>query len=65
MQKNVGKDEFCFGTGKVAHSVKDLEHTKQSLVSITTRFFSPIGVVNLVKVLFKMFCQQLCEEKIR
>ena len=64
VQWNVDKDEFCFGIGEIAHTMEDLKPTKRNLVSIATRFFDPLGVVTPVTVLFKMFCQQLCEVKI-
>ena len=41
-----------------------VEPTKRSAVSLSARFFDPIGIVSPVIVLFKIFYQQLCEAKI-
>ena len=43
---------------------KDSEPTKTSVVSISVKFFDPPGIVSPVTILFKMFCQQLCEAKV-
>ena len=40
---------------------EDCEPTKRNVVSMTARFFDPLGVVSPVTVLFKMFFQGLCE----
>jgi hypothetical protein len=42
----------------------DTEPTKRNVVSMTARFFDPLGIVSPVTVLFKMFFQQLCEVKL-
>ena len=34
------------------------------IVSVTVKLFDPLGVVSPVIILFKMFCQQLCEAKV-
>ena len=45
-------------------ATEDCEPTKRSVVSISAKFFDPLGVVSPVTILFKMFCQQLCEVKV-
>ena len=55
---DVLRDELLFDIGEVAEAMEPLEPTKRNLVSITTKFFDPLGVVCPVTVLFKMFCQQ-------
>ena len=64
VQCNVTQDEFQFDIGDVAHTIEDYEPTKRSVVSVTAKFFDPLGVVSPVTILFKMFCQQLCEAKV-
>ena len=64
VQWSVARDEFCFGIGEVAHTMEDLEPTKRNAVSVTAKFFDPLGVVSPVTILFKIFCQQLCEVKV-
>ena len=61
---DVLQDELLFDIGEVAEAMEPLEPTKRNLVSITAKFFDPLGVVYPVTVLFKMFCQQLCEAKV-
>ena len=41
-----------------------LELCKRSVVSIAAKFFDPHGVVSPVTIMFKIFCQQLCEAKV-
>ena len=60
VQWDVAKDQFRLDTGDVVHT----EPTK-SVASISARFFDPLGIVSPVTVLFKIFCQQLCEVKLR
>ena len=40
-----------------------LEPTKRNLVSVAAKFFDPLGVLSPLTILFKMFCQCLCEAK--
>ena len=61
---DVQRDKLLFDIGEVAETMEPLEPTKRNLVSITTKFFDTLGVVCPVTVLFKMFCQQLCEAKV-
>ena len=64
IQWNFTHDCFTFNIGDVLHHLEDLEPTKRSVVSMTTRFFAPLGVVSPVTIMFKMFFQQLCQEKV-
>ena len=45
--------------------MKNLEPTKRSVVSVTAKFFDPLGIVSPVTVLFKMFTQELCEAGVK
>ena len=51
-------------SGYVALTIEDSEPTKRSVVSISARFFDPLGIISPVTVLFKIFCQKLCEAKV-
>lgn len=64
MQWNITQDRFCFGIGEVACTTENLEPTKRNAVSVTAKFFDPLGVVSPVTILFKIYCQQLCEAKV-
>ena len=55
------RDSFVFKIGDVSHYMVDSEPTKRNVVSMTARFFDPLGIVSPVTVLFKMFFQRLCE----
>ena len=55
------QDTFTFNIGDVSHYMEDSEPTKRNVVSMTARFFDPLGVVSPVTILFKMFFQCLCE----
>ena len=63
IQWDVTRDEFLLDIGDVVSATEDCEPTKRSVVSISAKFFDPLGVVSPVTILFKMFCQQLCEAK--
>lgn len=61
IQWQVAQDKLQFDIGDVA---KTMEPTKRNLVSITAKFFDPLGIVSPVTILFKIFCQQICEAKL-
>ncbi len=64
VQWQVAQDKLQFDLGDVAETMENFEPTKRNLVSITAKFFDPLGVVSPVTILFKMFCQQICEAKL-
>ena len=64
VQWNVPLDQLQFDMADLMHAMESLEPTKRNLVGITAKLFDPLGVVSPVVVLFKMFCQQLCEAKV-
>ena len=64
VQWDFTKDEFRFDIGDVTCTMENAEPTKRSVISVAAKFFDPLGVVSPVTILFKMFCQQLCEAKV-
>ena len=64
VQWNLDQDCFQFDIGDVACAMESTEPTKRGAVSITSRFFNPLGVLAPVTILFKMFCQELCEAEL-
>ena len=50
--------------GEVSNHLKDSQPTKRHVMGITAKFFDPLGVVSPVTVMFKMFFQTLCENKL-
>lgn len=65
VQWDTKTDTLQFDIGEAARRMQDLTPTKRSLVCVTAKFFDPLGIVSPVTILFKMFCQQLCESKVR
>lgn len=55
------QDALTFNIGDVSHHMESSEPTKRNVVSMTARFFDPLGVVSPVTVPFKTFFQRLCE----
>ena len=64
MQWDATQDEFQLDSGEVFRTAEKSEPTKRSVVTISAKFFDPLGVVSPVTILFKSFCQQLCEAKV-
>ena len=64
VQWDFTKDDFRFDIGDVTCTMENTEPIKRSVISVVAKFFDPLGVVSPVTILFKMFCQQLCEAKV-
>ena len=50
IQWNFLQDEFIFNISEVFHCMEDSEPTKRNVVSMTARFFDPLGVVTPVTI---------------
>ena len=61
---NFMEDTLKFDLSHIAGSAEGLSSTKRSVVSMTTRFYDPLGVVSPCTVQFKVLFQQLCEAKL-
>ena len=57
-------DNLLFNIENVTRTMMTAEPTKRSVVSMTAKFFDPLGIISPVIVLFKMFFQDLCESRI-
>ena len=64
IQWDVAKDQFQLDIRDVVHATEESEPTKRNVVSISVRFFDPLGIISPVTILFKVFCQELCEAKL-
>ena len=64
VQWDILLDRLQFDMTDLVNTMEDLAPTKRHLVSVTAKLFDPVGVVSPVIILFKMFCQQLCEAKV-
>ena len=63
---DVAKDALRLDVGDVmAYATGESEPTKRSVASLSARFFDPLGVIAPVTVLFKIFCQTLCEARLK
>ena len=58
------QDTFTFSIGDISHCMEDPEPTRRNVVSVTARFFDPLGVVSPVTILFKMLFQRPCEARV-
>ena len=64
VQWNYMSDKFVFDISKVHCHMVSMEPTKRNVVSMSARFFDPLGIMSPVTVLLKIFFQTLCESKI-
>lgn len=58
------RDVFSFDIGEVSRLLSQVEPTKRNVVSMSAKFYDPLGIVSPVTILFKIFFQQLCKAKI-
>ena len=60
----VNQHNIVFDIGGIYHLLLTSEPTKRKVVSMATTFFNPLGVVQPVIILFKIFFQRLCEARV-
>ena len=61
---NHRRDELVFDVGEISQAMLELDPTKRNVVSMSARFFDPLGVVSPVTVLFKLFFQNCAKPKL-
>lgn len=64
IQWHVDRDVLNFDMGDVSQLMTQVEPTKRNVVSMSAKFYDPLGIVSPVTILFKMFFQQLCKAKV-
>ena len=57
-------DQFVMSVEDIASEAAELEPTKRTIVSLTGRFYDPLGFLSPIVIRFKIFLQELCEAKL-
>ena len=57
---NIARDELIYDLNKTLGDVDAQLATRRLILSTTTRFFDPLGLIAPVILPFKMMCQKLC-----
>ena len=61
---NFANDVLVFDLKEIACLAKNLEPKKRNVVKVSASFYDPLGYMSPVIVLFKLFFQELCKNKI-
>ena len=61
---NFTLDELIFDLNELAILVHKIEPTKRQIVTVTTRFYDPLGFISPVVIRFKILFQEMCKEKL-
>ncbi|XP_022807946.1 uncharacterized protein LOC111344944 [Stylophora pistillata] len=57
-------DQFVLDLREIATLARNIEPTKRNVVSVTAKFYDPIGFLSPIITEFKIFFQELCKAKI-
>lgn len=60
---DIAADQLVMSLEEIASAAKELEPTKRSIVSLVGKFSDPLCLSPIV-IQFKIFLQELCEEKL-
>jgi len=61
---NFVSDQFVLDLREIATLARNIEPTKRNVVSVTAKFYDPMGFLSPITTEFKMFFQELCKAKI-
>ena len=61
---NVSSDQIIFSLDELAEQDRWLEPTKRNVISLTGKFYNPLGMLASIVLKFKVFMQTLCRAKI-
>ena len=61
---NFVSDQFVFDLREIATLARNIEPTKRNVVSVTAKFYDPMGFLSPIITEFKIFFQELCKAKI-
>ena len=61
---NFVSDHFVFDLREIATLARNIEPTKRNVVSVTAKFYDPMGFLSPIITEFKIFLQELCRAKI-
>ena len=57
---DIESDNFFYDFNHLSAAILATEPTKRQIVSVTGRFYDPLGIIQPVIVTFKIFIQELC-----
>ncbi|XP_022792234.1 uncharacterized protein LOC111331393 [Stylophora pistillata] len=61
---NFVSDHFVLDLGEIVTPARNIEPTERNVVSVTVKFYDPIGFLSLIITEFKIFFQEGCKAKI-
>mgnify|MGYP001795165520 CR=1 FL=1 len=61
---NVSNDTLVFNLQEIACLAKNLEPNKRNVIKVSASFYDPLGYMSPITVMFKLFFQELCKNKI-
>ncbi|XP_019850167.1 PREDICTED: uncharacterized protein LOC100632574 [Amphimedon queenslandica] len=61
---DVKKDLFVFRIKTLAKEAREIHPTKRQVISVTSKFFDPLGLFSPLIIKFKVFFQKLCVSKV-
>ena len=57
---DIESDNLVYDFNHLSEAILATEPTKRHIVSVTGRFYDPLGIIQPVIVTFKIFIQELC-----
>ena len=60
MRWNFVSDQFVFDLREIATLARNIEPTKRNFVSVTVKFYDPMGFLSPIITEFKIFLRELC-----
>ena len=57
-------DELIFDLNELAILVNKLKPTKRQIVTVTTRFYDPLGFISPIVIRFKILFREMCKKKL-
>ena len=64
VQWNFVSDQFVFDLREIVTLARNIQPTKRNVVSVTAKFYDPMGFLSPIITEFKIFLQELCRAKI-
>ena len=61
---NFASDQFVLDLREIATLARNIELNKRNVVSVTAKFYDPIGFLSPIITEFKIFFQELCKARL-
>jgi len=61
---NFVSDQFVLDLTEIATLARNIEPTKRNAVSVTAKFYDPMGFLSPIITKFKVFFQDFCKAKV-